>query len=302
MLIFIILAVIILIAVYIYTESTSISVTEYLYTFDKLKADEYSFVFLTDLHGMVYGGDNEKLLGMIDELSPDAIMLAGDMITAGDPVFFKKTDEDRIESIASESGCHATLSFLERLKKKYPIYYGIGNHEEKLKRNPEIYSNAWERYTGSLEDMGLHILENETVRLEKEGIMIYGLDLEHKYYRKIVDRSIDEDYVERIFGPVCEDAVSILLAHFPDQFEGYARWGADLVLSGHVHGGVIRIPFLGGLVSPQLKLFPKYDCGEFKEGKSTMILSRGIGTHSVPIRINNRAEIVYVKLKRGEKQ
>ena len=141
------------------------------------------------------------------------------------------------------------------------------------------------------------ILENEAVSIDEAGIIVYGLSLVLKYYRKIRDLELPEGYLENIFGKVSSDKYSVLLAHFPDRFRQYAEWGPDLVLSGHVHGGIVRLPFLGGVISPQLKLFPKYDSGMFREGRSTMILSRGIGTHTIPLRVNNRAEIVHITLK-----
>lgn len=87
-----------------------------------------------------------------------------------------------------------------------------------------------------------------------------------------------------------------MIAHNPEYFPAYAEWGADLVLSGHVHGGLMRLPFLGGVIAPSMKLFPKYDGGVFEEHGSTMILSRGLGTHTLPIRIFNPGELVVIRL------
>ena len=87
-----------------------------------------------------------------------------------------------------------------------------------------------------------------------------------------------------------------MLAHNPAYFEAYASWGADLTLSGHVHGGIMRLPWLGGVLSTSLTLFPKYDGGEFRLGEKRMIVSRGLGSHTIPIRIFNPAELVAVEL------
>lgn len=89
---------------------------------------------------------------------------------------------------------------------------------------------------------------------------------------------------------------NILIAHNPDYFEEYAKWGADLVLSGHVHGGIMRIPFLGGVLAPSYRIFPKYDGGVFKEGKSVMLLGRGLGSHTIQLRFFNPAELYEVTL------
>ena len=103
---------------------------------------------------------------------------------------------------------------------------------------------------------------------------------------------MEKEYLEETLGPASKEKYQILLAHNPDYFENYAQWGADLVLSGHVHGGIMRLPLLGGVISPTLLLFPKYDGGLFKKGSSAMILSRGLGTHTLPIRIFNPGELI----------
>ncbi len=280
-LIFIVSVLIILFIIYVYIESTALSVVPYTIVSNKLKIPEYNIVMLSDLHETVHGRDNEEVLSIIDSIDPDAVFFAGDMITAYEnhPLNYD-----------------VTLSLIKRIAKKYPVYYGIGNHEEKLKRPPYKDIDNWNYYTGELEKEGIRILQNETVRIEEAGITVYGLDLEYKYYRRLRGKKIPEGLLKDIFGEADRDSFTILIAHFPDQFEGYAAWGPDLVLSGHVHGGIIRVPFLGGLVSPQLKLFPKYDSGEFMTGKTRMIISRGTGSHSVPIRINNRAEITHIRI------
>ena len=97
----------------------------------------------------------------------------------------------------------------------------------------------------------------------------------------------------------CGSGYNIVIAHNPDYFDDYVEYNADLVLSGHIHGGIIAIPGIGGVISPQLRLFPKYDSGMFTRGNTTMIVSRGIGWHSIPIRIFNKAEIVSVTIHKN---
>lgn len=92
------------------------------------------------------------------------------------------------------------------------------------------------------------------------------------------------------------DAYCILLSHRPEAFEVYAGENIDLVLSGHAHGGQFRLPFIGGMVAPNQGLFPKYDAGVYTQGNTTMVVSRGIGNSIIPIRFNNRPEIVSVEL------
>lgn len=106
-----------------------------------------------------------------------------------------------------------------------------------------------------------------------------------------------EGYIESLIGEKT-NIYTILVAHNPEYFDDYAEWGANLVLSGHIHGGMVRLPYLGGVISPKVRLFPEYDAGLFEKNGSYMILSRGLGMHTIPVRINNRAELVEVHLKR----
>ena len=108
------------------------------------------------------------------------------------------------------------------------------------------------------------------------------------------------EYLTKILGEPRADACQILIAHNPLYFEEYAAWGADVVVSGHVHGGIMRLPLLGGVLSPNLSLFPKYDGGRFELGKSSLLLSRGLGTHTVPLRIFNPGELVVVEIVKGD--
>ena len=107
---------------------------------------------------------------------------------------------------------------------------------------------------------------------------------------------MEKSYLTKLLGEPREDACQILIAHTPQYFEAYAAWGADVVMSGHVHGGIMRLPVLGGVLSPNLTLFPKYDGGRFVCGKATMILSRGLGTHTIPVRVFNPGELVTVNI------
>ena len=116
-------------------------------------------------------------------------------------------------------------------------------------------------------------------------------------------KEMRETYLPRVLGQPDPKEFTILLAHNPDYFPEYAAWGADLVLSGHVHGGVVRIPFWGkGVVSPAVKFFPKYDGGLFEEGKSHMILSRGLGAHTIPFRLFNPGDLIFLQFEKGKEK
>ncbi len=147
--------------------------------------------------------------------------------------------------------------------------------------------------------MGIQPLVNSHVLLAEYGIAVYGLEMDKFYYKRFRIPSMAPAYLEGILGEPMGGYYNILLAHNPDFFPRYAAWGADLVLSGHVHGGVARVPFWGkGIISPGYRLFPRYDGGIFREGKSVMVLSRGLGMHTIPVRLFNPGELWVVDFDR----
>lgn len=244
---------------------------------NKIK-EEHHYVVLSDLHNKSYGEKNEKLLKSINKLAPEAILIAGDILTSK-PGKSYETAYELIKNLAA----------------RYPVYYGMGNHETRLFLYPEVYGDMGEKYENDLNRISVKFMRNES-RECKDHIRITGLDMKRDYYKRFKKYPMEPDYLTETLGEVKEGMFEILLAHNPDYFEEYAQWGADLVLSGHVHGGMMRLPFLGGVVSPAFKFFPKYDGGLFKYGKSTMILSRGLGMHTIPVRIFNPGELVSLKI------
>lgn len=237
------------------------------------------FVMLSDLHGQQYGRENSVLLKAIRDEKPDGILIAGDMFTA-----HRKFKTKTVEK------------FLKDLMEICPVYYANGNHEHKIELyGEERYGMLPEELRRILKETEVCHLVNEHVSLQELGVCIYGLDMEHKYYKRGLNVDMPEDYARSLLGKVPEEEYSILLAHNPEYFENYVAWGADLVLSGHVHGGIMRLPVLGGVIAPSLKLFPKYDAGIFTEGKTTMVLGRGIGTHSPNVRFFNPGELIVLE-------
>lgn len=236
-------------------------------------------VLLSDLHNKSYGREQEKLVREIDKISPDVILTAGDMLTAVQDTPYEKA-----------------LSLMRQLSSRYQIYYGLGNHEQRLQRCPEEFGTVYDDYVKELADCGVTLLINENVYLPEYNVAVCGAEIDRQYYRKFRKHPMDAGYLPKILGRPREDACQILIAHTPQYFEEYVAWGADMVVSGHVHGGIMRLPVFGGVLSPNLTLFPKYDGGRFAYGKSVMILSRGLGTHTVPLRIFNPAELVVIDL------
>lgn len=254
-------------------------IREYTVTSDKLKKGG-RFILLSDLHNKSFGKENRRLLLEIEKQKPDAILIAGDMYTSA-------PREDNM----------ASADFVCRLAGKYPVYYGNGNHEQKTRLNPEIFGNRYEAYAEKLKEAGVNILVNEKVTLPSYNMDIYGLEIDRAYYKKFTGCHMERSYLEGLLRNPHRDSFNLLIAHNPDYFETYAEWGADLTVSGHIHGGLMVLPFLGGVISPRLCLFPHYDGGEFTCAGKKMVLSRGLGTHTLPIRIFNPGELVVIDFK-----
>lgn len=248
---------------------------------DKIKKN-ITFCLLSDLHENLFGEENIELIKAIDGISPDAILIAGDMLTA-----YQESGSGRYESISS---------FVQKLCSKYPVYAANGNHETKMDILGGSRKEAYERYEKQIKDAGCVLLRNQGTYLEEYGMEIHGLELGPEFFRKFVKYPMPENLIENYFGVPCKDRFQLLIAHNPLYFDRYKKWGADLTVSGHVHGGIIRLPFVGGVISPALVPFPKYDGGLYRIGDSKMILSRGLSTHSVRVRFNNPGELCVIRL------
>lgn len=247
---------------------------------DKRIKGNYRVVVLSDLHNKCYGRDNILLLEKIREQKPDAIFVAGDILTA---------KPGKTLAIATH--------FIGELAKDYPIYYGNGNHEHRIKLYPETYGDMAQEYAEALTACGVEPLVNEKREISSCNIVVYGAEIARKFYKRFHTPVMEEEYLKELLGEPDKEKFVCLLAHNPDYFPRYAAWGADLVCAGHVHGGMVRIPGYRGVVSPAVRLFPKYDGGIFKEGESTMLLSRGLGMHTIPIRMFNPGEFTVVDFK-----
>lgn len=253
-------------------------VVEYRIEAPKLKKP-FTLLFLSDLHNKSYGKGNEKLADAIKEIPADAIFSAGDMYTS-----------------RSGSGFENALSLFRKIAGKCPVYYANGNHEHKTRVRDDVFGTMYADYWKEMNKLGVRLLDNEHVSLPEYGIDLCGLEIDRDYFKRFRKRPFPGDYLASRIGRGKDNMLRILLAHNPDYFPEYAAWGADLVLSGHVHGGVVRLPFLGGVLSPAMRLFPRYDGGLFREEKSVMILGRGLGMHTIPVRLFNPAELVVVHL------
>lgn len=242
-------------------------------------------VFLSDLHGKQYGEGNRELLAAIAEERPDYILIGGDLLTR------KQEETDR-----------TAVSLLRELVKLCPVYLANGNHEQKMRVNPKEYGSRYEKYIREAERLGVHVLENKTEQCDMKGIpaAVSGLEIPLGCYAHFRTRELQLSDIKEKLGQSRNGCFQILLAHSPVYFDTYVKWGADLTLSGHLHGGIIGIPRLGGLITPQAELFPRYSGGMYRKGKGTGIVSRGLGTHTVNVRLFNPAELAVVTLQPEE--
>lgn len=276
----------------IYRELHHFRVTHYTIESQKFKgfSRDLNLIFLSDLHNRVYGEKNEPLLQAIRNEKPDLILIGGDMLVG---------KEDASYDIA--------LDFTSQLPEIAPVLYATGNHEQRMREKPEIYQAAYADYRQQLKDRGVLFLENGSCRIEAGTVLleISGVELPSASYKKLkklpIQASDIAEYLHKDSVSVTEDSVyRILLAHNPAYMNAYKGWGPDLILSGHLHGGVMRLPGIGGVITPQAFLFPKYSGEMTKEGEQTIIVSRGLGTHTINIRLFNQPEVVSICLKRSE--
>lgn len=238
---------------------------------------------LGDLHSRLFGEGNSRLTETILKHYPDLIFSVGDLIVA---------------SPGKAAKPEVGISLLRRLACDCPVYCVNGNHELRAKASPGVYQNTYARLCGELRRSGITLLENARERLEIGGarLTIFGLELPEKYYQKLGSDCPSAEEIRESIGVPEEGRFNILLTHNPVFFESYALWGADLTLSGHLHGGVVRLPFIGGLVSPQLRLFPRYDRGLYEKYGRKMVVTSGLGGHSMMVRVNNPPEVVILEL------
>lgn len=243
--------------------------------------DGYRILMLADLHNTCFK-QFDDIENEIEQINPDIIVIAGDMITA---------------HAGLEEQNAKTAGLINKLAKLRPLYYGIGNHERGARERTEIVKDAWKKYEALL-NSDVILMDDKRLVLEKNGksICLYGINIDRYLYNRLSSPKMKDNYIKEKLGSAKKDSYNILIAHNPEYFAEYCEWGADLVLSGHNHGGLIRLPFLGGVISPRLRLFPKYDRGLFKSGDSTMVLTSGLGGHVPKLRFNNKPEMCIITL------
>lgn len=269
--------VLILLFVWAACDSAVLEVNTYTIVSDRLP-DSFSgfrIAQVSDLHNAQMGDNNEDLLAMLREAAPDIIVITGDLISAYD------VDLD------------VAIRFAEAAVEIAPCYYVPGNHEGSVFEYKDLQTG--------LKSAGVVLLENRRVELRRNGetITLVGV-FDPSFYMDYPMIDVPATMSHVLKDLVGGDAYTILLSHRPELIDVYAEHGIDLVLSGHTHGGQLRLPYIGGVVAPNQGFFPEYDAGLYTRGNTSMLISRGIGTSRIPIRINNRPEILLVELQTGK--
>lgn len=254
--------------------NTALELNAYTVTSPRLPEhfDGFRIAHVSDLHNAQMGKDNKTLLAMLRGAKPDIIAITGDIIDS------RNTNMD------------IALQFIQEAMKIAPCYYVNGNHEARLDKYSELKIG--------MTSAGVIILEDSAVEISIAGdtITLIGVN----------DPSFQTDYLFGDSDTVIRSKLTalhtdsndftILLSHRPELFETYVDYDVDLILSGHAHGGQFRLPFIGGVVAPNQGLFPKFDAGIYTDGNTNMIVSRGIGNSILPLRINNRPEVILIEL------
>jgi len=236
--------------------------------------DGYRIVVLSDVHAAVFGGENEGLVNRVRDAGPDIVAITGDLI-------------DGTGKMATDEQIAIAQALAARLLTIAPVYYITGNHDWD--------SHALRALLDALEETGVKTLRNRYALQEAGGdaIVLAGTDDPNGP----ADMIKPEDFVGKIIAAEGGSFI-VMLEHRNNNLRLYSELGVDLVLCGHAHGGIIRLPFTDGLIGPRRDLFPTYTSGVYAMGGTNMVVSRGVGNHTGFPRFLNNPEVVVVELKR----
>lgn len=259
--------ILIMLIIYSFWQNNDLMVSEYNFKSEKVSVsfENLKIVQISDLHNKKFGNHQKRLIDILKKSEPDIIVITGDLVDS------KKTDISTALELAKE------------VVKIAPVYYVTGNHEKWLEEE------TYEKLINGLESYGVIVLYNQSVEIKSENDFFYLIGLD--------ENNLTDDTLELLEKEMSPDSLKLLLAHEPQEIEGYSNANVDLVFSGHAHGGQFRLPIVGGIVAPNQGFFPEYTSGMYQYDNTTMVVSRGLGNSVIPIRIGNRPEIVITNLK-----
>ena len=230
--------------------------------------DNFSIIQISDLHDAEFGKNQKNLIERVKEIDPDIIVITGDFIDF------------------SRYNIKNSSNFISGVSDSYNVYYVPGNHEAALK-------SRYEEVRDNLQKAGATVLDNQNYKICKDNKCINLIGVQDISFIENKDENILKNTISELKD---ESLYNILLSHRPNLWETYEKAGMDLVLSGHAHGGQIRLPFTNGLYAPDQGVFPQYTSGANKFGNTLVVISRGLGNSRFPFRVNNRPEIVNIIL------
>ncbi|QWG50637.1 metallophosphoesterase [Bacillus mycoides] len=272
--IILIIGILVGISIFLYLQNNLISITEVKISSSKIPSSfkGYKILQISDLHNKKFGDNQDVLIQKVKSINPDIIAITGDLIDS------KSYDAEM------------SMQVIRELVKEYPVYFVTGNHEK--------WSGKYNSLEKKLKKQHVTVLRNEHVIIQKGGheINLLGIDDPEFNTGDIDEGSIVKDAIVKAKIETLPDRYNVLLSHRPEFLEEYAEEKVDLVLSGHAHGGQVRLPFIGGLVAPNQGILPKYTAGLYEQQNTSMIVSRGLGNSIIPQRVFNRPEIVVVQL------
>ena len=230
---------------------------------------------ISDLHDKRFGPGQHRLFRLVESQRPDLVVVTGDIVRS------------------SRGVPKNSLELLQRLVEIAPVYFVTGNHE--------AANREWPRVASALSGLGIpHIHGVVSIGLRGAVLTLIGVDDPHFLASRADqdgrDSSLFDEELTRIVESTDPEQPRVLLAHHPEYFDLYERVGVDLVFSGHAHGGQIRIPGIGGLIAPSQGIFPKFTSGVHIRGRTSMVVSRGLGGSKFPFRVCNRPELVIAQL------
>lgn len=269
----VLLVLLVVFAVWLWQGNSRIRISRHSIADEKIPAafSGFRMAQVSDLHNKDWQG---QLIRLLEQAAPDVIFLTGDLVDS------------------SHLDLTVALDFARQAVEIAPVWFVSGNHE--------AWSGRYDELREGLEKAGVRILANEMVSLERSGESIRLIGIEDPaFFAPGTDSyeaagAADQILEDLAPGPA---AFSILLAHRPELLAVYGDHHFDLVLSGHAHGGQFRLPLLGGLYAPGQGFFPDYDAGLYRSGGTSLIVSRGLGSSVIPIRINNPPELVLIELR-----
>lgn len=273
--VFSIIYLIVIFIIYALWQNNFVTVTKYEYNNPKIPEgfDQYKILQISDLHNKNFDG---SLIKLVEESKPDIIVITGDLIDR------RNTD------------IKVAIQLVKQLSTRAPTYYVTGNHEQ--------LSDQYDELMKEMKKLDLHLLDNSYVTLSNMGdeVGIIGVaDPAIVQSESTYLWNNDENYMTESIEKLHKNSktdFNILLSHRPELFNVYKDSQIDLVFSGHAHGGQVRLPLIGAAVAPNQGFFPKYTEGMYCEDSTSMVVSRGLGNSIIPVRINNRPEVVLVTL------